>query len=384
MKKVRRIVSVLVICLAVCLMTGCGKGDDLNEQGLTYYQNGEYESAAAAFNDAIAADNTKAEYYRNRAMALIKLEKYDQAATCLNYAEQLEPNTLEIERAKGVLYFEQGKYEAALVSFEKALSLTSGAVSEVEYDLLYYIADCEMRLEQYADAANIYTRLLNAGNTSLDIYYLRGVAYLKSGKIADAGMDFNRVAEAGSYEEYWKIYTVLKEAGETELAEQYLSQGVLISGNMDSDHKWRAEFHYYLGNYEEALAEFDLVAQEALDVDSYMMMAQIYRSKGDMIRVKAAFSIIETKKPNDPYLTYQQTLFWMDAEEYETAYDCAVKGMELSDNEYLQAMHYCKAVSLEYLGRYKEALTAFLEYRDAYGSTDEIEHEIAFLNTRVN
>ncbi|MBQ8813214.1 MAG: tetratricopeptide repeat protein [Lachnospiraceae bacterium] len=384
MKKTHRILGLIVIGLMVCLMAGCGKGSKENEQGLAFYAVGEYESAAAAFGEAMAADNTNSEYYRNRALALIELGKYDQAQTCLDYAEELEEkDTLEGKRARGILYYEQEIYERALLCFEDALALSEGTVGKIEYDILYYLAECQMCIGQYDDAAATYTRLVDAGNTAVNNYYLRGVAYLKNGNASDAGLDFNRVVESGSYAEYWKIYSVLKEHGEIELAKTYLSKAVLLGGNLDSDHRWRAEFHYFLGNYEEALAEFDQVSVDALDVDAYMMIAHIHQAMGDVTRVKAAFSVAEQKAPNDPYLIYQQTLFWMENKEYGEAYTRIQKGQALENNEYRQQMDYCKAVCLEYMGEYADALTAFQAYKEKYGATDEINHEIAFLMTRL-
>ena len=83
MKNMYRALGLVIIGLMV-LMTGCGKGSKENELGLEYYAQGQYESAAAAFGEAMAADNTNSEYYRNRALALIELGKYDQAQTCLD------------------------------------------------------------------------------------------------------------------------------------------------------------------------------------------------------------------------------------------------------------------------------------------------------------
>ncbi len=383
MRRVHKTACLLAVGLALCLMTGCGKGSKENKEGLAWYESGEYESAAAAFGDAIAADNTKSEYYINRALALIELEKFDQAGTCLDYADDLEPESQAGKRARGIFYYEQGMYGPALTSFEDAIALSSGKVGKVEYDILYYLADCQMKQEQYGDAAQTYTRLVDAGNTSADNYYLRGVAYLKSGKTGDAGLDFNRVTEAGGYADYWKVYSVLAENGETELGRQYLAKAVLLGGNLDSDHVWRGQFHYFLGNYEEALAEFNAVSTDALDADAYMMIAHIYQAMGDVSRVRAAFSVIEQKAPDDPYIFYQQTLFWMGIEEYEEAYACVSKGLNLEGDEYRQRLEYCGAVCLENLGRFQEALEAFKNYKAAYGSTAEIDHEIAFLSTRV-
>ncbi len=384
MKK-NRMFGLILMILIVGLLAGCGrKGNEENELGLEYFGSGLYESAATAFGDAIAKNNTEPEYYLNRAMALIKLERYEDAQTCLDYAEQLEPNTVECARAKGILYYEQGQYESALLSFESAVANSDGKVGDMVVDILRYTAACQMELEKYGDAISTYDRLIDSGNASYDNYFLRGTAYLKNGQASDAGMDFNRVIESGKYEDYWKIYSLLKEHGQQEMAEQFLSKAVLLEDDSDSAHVWRGEFHYYLGNYDEAIAEFNAASQNVIDVDIYMMMAHIYMQKGDINRVKAAFSMAESRDPEDPYLLYQKTLFWMENEDYEEAYAIVELGIAQENNPYAQEMLYCQAACLEYLGRFDEALTAFQSYVSLYGSNEEIDHEIAFLETRVN
>lgn len=374
----------MILIAMIGLLSGCGKGSKANEQGLYYYSIGEFAKAADLFADAIAADNREPEYYRNRALALIKCERFEEAKSALELADQLAGNTMEGERVRGILFFEQKQYESALFSFEKAISLSSGKTGETEVDILSYLADCQMALGRYSDAVATYTRLINAGNTQTDFYFLRGTAYIKSGKASEAGLDFNHVATNGTYEDYWRIYSLLKEYEQEEMAKQFLAKGVLLKGNSDSDYVWRGQFHYYLGNFDEALAAFNAASQSAIDVDIYLMIAHIYLEKGDVNRVKAAFSLAESKAPNDPYLNYQETLFWMQTGDYEEAYALIETGMSFAENPYGQQMLYCKASCLEYLGRFAEALAAFQEYVGLYGSNEEIEHEIAFLQTRVN
>lgn len=385
MKKIRLICLGLIVLLMAGLLAGCSvKGSEENELGLEHYANGLYESAAQAFGDAIAKNNTEPEYYLNRAMALIKLERYSDAATSLNYAEQLEPNTMECARAKGILYYAQGQYESALQSFETAITNSGGKVSDMVVDILRYTAACQMELGKYSDAISTYTRLIDSGNASQDNYFLRGTAYLKNGQATDAGLDFNRAVESGKYEDYWKVYLLLVEYGQQEMGEQFLSKAVLLEDDSDSAHVWRGEFHYYLGNYDSAISEFNAASQNVIDVDIYMMMAHIYMEKGDINRVKAAFSMAESRDPENPYLLYQKTLFWMDNEDYEGAYEIIEQYLLQDDEVYAQEMLYCQASCLEYLGRFDEALTAFESYVSLYGSNEEIDHEIEFLKTRVN
>lgn len=373
-----------MLVLMLGLLSGCGsKGDEANKRGLEYYANGQYEAAAQAFSEAIAKDNTVTEFYLNRVMALIKLERYQDAATSLSYAQHLEPDTTEVARAKGILYYAQGQYQTALDSFKTAVANNSGKAGEMVIDILRYTAACQMELLQYTDAISTYDRLIDAGNKTAENYFQRGVAYLKSGKATEAGMDFNRAVESGNYEDYWRIYLLLSEHGQKEMGEQFLAKAVLLKDDSDSAHVWRGEFHYYLGSYDEALAEFNAASKNVIDVDIYMMMANIYKEKGDINRMKAAFSMAESRDPDHPYLLRQKALFEMECENYDEAYPIIELAVSLEKNPYAQDMLYCQASCLEYLGRFEEALAAFEKYVSLYGSNEKIDHEIEFLKTRV-
>lgn len=379
-----RFFGVILLVLMMGLLAGCGsKGDEANKRGLEYYANGQYEAAAEAFSEAIAKDNAVTEFYLNRVMALIKLERYQDAATSLSYAQHLEPDTTEVARAKGILYYAQGQYQSALDSFKTAVANNSGKAGEMVIDILRYTAACQMELLQYADAISTYDRLIDAGNKTAENYFQRGVAYLKSGKATEAGMDFNRVVESGKYEDYWRIYLLLVENGQKEMGEQFLTKAVMLEDDSDSAHVWRGEFHYYLGSYDEALAEFNAASKNVIDVDIYMMIANIYKEKGDINRMKAAFSMAESRDPKHPSLLRQKTLFEMECENYDEAYAVIELAMTLEENPYAQDMLYCQASCLEYLGRFEEALAAFEKYIGLYGSNEEIDHEIEFLKTRI-
>ena len=46
-------------------------------------------------------------------------------------------------------------------------------------------------------------------------------------------------------------------------------------------------------------------------------------------------------------------------------------------------MSYNQAVCSEYLGQYQEALELFKAYGQQYGTDEELQHEIDFLESRV-
>lgn len=62
-------------------------------------------------------------------------------------------------REQGIEAMKTGAYEKALSCFSEALSASAGEVSELQYDVLKYRAECELRLQRFDDAEESYTIL---------------------------------------------------------------------------------------------------------------------------------------------------------------------------------------------------------------------------------
>ena len=63
-------------------------------------------------------------------------------------------------RDEGVELFEKGDYEAALEKFQASLDASKGEVSELQYDILKYSAECRLRLSDYEGARKAYEALM--------------------------------------------------------------------------------------------------------------------------------------------------------------------------------------------------------------------------------
>ena len=71
--------AVITVCSAAFLVTGCGKADSLYDKGMDYIKDKDYKQALECFDDAIAVNNEKAEYYIASGMAYNYLGKYQDA-----------------------------------------------------------------------------------------------------------------------------------------------------------------------------------------------------------------------------------------------------------------------------------------------------------------
>lgn len=73
------------------------------DEGVALYEKGDYKRAVSAFDKAIAADPSKAEFWNNRGLALIQLEKYPEALDSVNRALAISPGYEHAKKAKKIV-----------------------------------------------------------------------------------------------------------------------------------------------------------------------------------------------------------------------------------------------------------------------------------------
>jgi len=95
----------------------------LQEVGLLHYRASQYAEASAAFEKARAASPDNVRVLANLAAAYHMLDRDDDAASTLQRAIEVEP-AARLFTNLGTLRFFQGRYEAAIPPFEKAVELS--------------------------------------------------------------------------------------------------------------------------------------------------------------------------------------------------------------------------------------------------------------------
>lgn len=71
-------------------------------------------------------------------------------------------------RDQGIELYKSGDYEAAIEAFDKAMEASDGQVSELQYDILKYRGECEIRLGDYSAAKESYNALYELCKDSTD------------------------------------------------------------------------------------------------------------------------------------------------------------------------------------------------------------------------
>jgi tetratricopeptide (TPR) repeat protein len=95
-------------------------------KGNECYRIGEQEQAYFYYSRALALCDTNAVIFANRAMAGIRLEKFDEAERDCTRAIELDPSYVKAWSRRGMVRVRRGKYGDAVKDFTEALSIEPG------------------------------------------------------------------------------------------------------------------------------------------------------------------------------------------------------------------------------------------------------------------
>ncbi len=250
-------------------------------------------------------------------------------------AGEQAPEDFRVQRALGIVSYKEGDYPQAVSYFSKALSvLGEDGEAVAREDILRYKADAETAwgksadaedaAANYADAVSDYGQLIALDNENAEYYLLRGRAFLELDDVDGAISDFRTAlsASADNLDYCEDIYLGLKEHGAARAGMEFL-EVIRQAGAGEADGS----------RYGRACLE----------------------------------------------LAHVQ----MEQEQYGEALSVIQEALSSAEEPARKELLYAEAASYEYLLDFETALEKFRAYRDAYGSDETLEHEIAFLVTRT-
>ena len=232
-------------------------------------------------------------------------------------------------RAQGIEAVQTGSYQEAIDLLNQALEASGNGKSALTVDILRWRAEAEYQLQDYEAASHTYQLLMEQDPDCLEYWYMAAICDSALGNADQALNWYHYVQEAEQ--------DGRKKAAGREKALAAVGEACAKAGK-----------------YEEALGLYQDAIGDGLDNE------ELYNQMG---------------------------LCQMAGESYEDAADSfdqgKIKAQESGNQELLRELSYNQAVCSEYLGRYQEALEQFQAYEQQYGSDEEIEHEIEFLESRV-
>lgn len=176
----------------------------------------------------------------------------------------VDPQLYELPLSKGMLKFNQARYQEAEAFFRQALEAKPDAP-----EAAYYLGQSLLRAKKYADAEDVFQRQLHIDPASGRARLGLGIAQYYQGKYQDA-LSSLESAQAELPKEplvYYFQGLTYNKLGAYDKAAPVLTQAMELSPELSPEgHYQRGIAHYGRGIYEEAKAEFE--AAIAADPDS--------------------------------------------------------------------------------------------------------------------
>ncbi len=139
-------------------------------------------------------------------------------------------------RDEAVALYQQGDYQGALSKLDEALKASDGQASGLQYDILKYKAECELRIGDYSEAKTAYEALV------------------KLDEVKENTDEYNKLLTQLDALDAIKSANELFEAGEYRSAYEELENYAVLDGTLAGRTAWynMAVCQEYLGKFDEA------------------------------------------------------------------------------------------------------------------------------------
>ena len=315
-------------------------------------------------------------------MTAVEALDYDGALISFEAARRAGEDERLLYRGEGMAYMGKTMYAEAAQAFETALSLSSGRINGMDYDINYYLAAAYYKQGELGRAVDVYSAIIALRDSERDAYYLRGAIYAQQGNLDLAKADFDRTIalKKNDYDRLIAIYGVLEDAGFKGAGQEYL-QAAMDAGTKDMTNYEKGRICYYLEDYENARTYLEKARDEG-GYEAVLFLGKTYETLGDNNYAISVYSTyLESEGPN-PQVLNQLGLCKMQTGDYVGALDNFQAAMNIEGNGMMQVLKLNEIIAYERLGEYKNASVLMDGYLKTYPDDEEAKREYTFLQTR--
>ena len=251
--------------------------EELNEEGLDYYDEGEYTAAAKSFRKSVAEDPTDYQALRGLALSIHQLDEYSEATYYYYSALSAAPDDVEMLTNLGFALAGANREQEALDVLTRAAEIAPD-----DPTVLKALAQALDYLGQAEQAATLAQRALSVDQEDPEAHALLGSLYWYQGLTDEALESWERSLEIdpANPDVNLALAELFDETLEFEMALTYASAALEIFTDQDNvqgqvqslvDMAWVL---YRLGRHEEAEAK----NQRVLSLDPEL--AQVWFNMG--------------------------------------------------------------------------------------------------------
>jgi tetratricopeptide (TPR) repeat protein len=190
----------LIATLLIILFAGCAtppkkpapKSVDYNRQGVTDYNEGNYDQAIANFSKAIELIPGLVNAYNNRGNAYYRKGLYDEAIADYDKAIELDPTYTDPYNNRGYSYYRKGLYDRAIASYDKAVKIDPEYVTAYENRGL-----AQYNKGEHGRAIADFTKAIALNPKHVRAHKSRGDSYYTLNKLYRMCFDYLMACELG-------------------------------------------------------------------------------------------------------------------------------------------------------------------------------------------
>lgn len=318
----------------------------------------------------------------DRAYEQINAFDYQGAIETINNAKEMGDDERLLSRAEGIALLGMGRYDDSITAFKKALSLSNGIVSDMDYDINYYLATAYYKKGQIGDALDVYNSILGMDDDAVDALYLSGVLHAEQGEIELAMTNFDKAISLSpeNYDMLIQIYSILSQNGYKDVGVNYL-QKAMESGTKKMSSYEKGQISFYLEDYESARTYLEK-AKDEKGFEAVLFLGKTYETLGDINYAISVYSSFINAGGNSAEVLNQLGLCKMKMEDYEGALSAFQQAMNVEGNSITQTLKYNEIVAYEYMGDFKKACVLIESYLKIYPDDENAKREYSFLKTR--
>jgi len=353
-------------------------------RGLAFTDNQKYNQSLSDYLKIEELDKdksfVKSNYiYRNIALSLESLKRYDKALSYYFKEIELNPENDESYYYRGEFYANYLEdYDKAIFDYTKAIELDS------KDDYNYFVrAKVYYNLDKFERAITDLTKAIELDNESLDYYFLRGLAFERSKLFNRSISDYLKVEELDKDESFSKseylcnnIAISFQRLEQFDLALKYYSKEIKFRPNSSEGYLNRANLYSQLKDYVNAEKDYKKAIElEPENDENYYYRGEFY---ADFLEDYDKAIIDYTKAieldPTDLKNYFSRGLTFNSNRQYNLALADYLKIEELDKDKSFVKSNYLYnniAVSFENLEQYDKALeyyTKEIKFRPNYST----------------
>ena len=312
----------------------------------------------------------------------IENSQYSQAMESFDRAQENGEDALMIARGRGIASYYLMDYRGAVDYYHESMSYTGSNVTDLDYDLNFYLAAAYEKLDEYENAIATYTAILNLSDKDVMAYYLRGTDHLKVGEHDQAIEDFEKALtlDPNNYDLRIEVAGRLSENYYEEEGIKYL-QNFLVDNEKKLSSFDKGRIYYYMGDLDNAKVYLE-DARDDDDQNTVLFLGKTYEKLGDYNYAASVYDNFLKRHPESAVIYNQMGLCKLESGDYEAALNAFVSAKNIENNGLEQTLSYNEIVATEYLGDFKKAKNLMASYLTNYPDDDAAKKENVFLSTR--